>query len=539
MPSHRYGARFARNIRAITAPEGISPKGDKDMAQAYGVAARFAPPLAGERGWPAYWTALGQPWRIEPDISPERQAVLRGCRAARIDIARGVFPFAGVRLSRADIEWLLATHDGGRGPVDWRDSAQRERRGLDLRGADLREAKLGGLPLARTLASLSHDAWLAASPDVRAQAVAQLAGADLSHAQLDGALLCGVRLAGADLSSASLTRAQLFTARLEGAVLVAANLRRADLRGAQLDGANLARTRLDRAALRGASLVGASLAGAVAERVNLSEASLEQADLSLVVAHRANLWAARLSGATLFWAHLEGANLNEAHLEGSTLEGAHLSGAQLGNAHLEGANLGFADLTGCALAGAALHGARLYGADLSAANLSGAHLEGFAPAPADLGALRRWCPELPAVLPPADLRLALFSFATDLDEIHLGEARYGYVTVADTLWETASLAGVRWAAVTELGDERLARETYSASGTRKTAAELLEDLRAAIRAYERLAEVLQRQGAVTDAARFVRRAQTLRKGAALREGIQRFHNVRSRAQALFHPQLMA
>ncbi len=331
----------------------------------------------------------------------------------------------------------------------------------------------------------------------------------------------------------------LAAARLEGATLLAADLRRADLRGAQLDGANLARARLDRATLRGAALVGANLAGAVAEHVNLSEASLEQADLSVVVAPRANLWAARLTGATLFWAHLEDANLNEAHLEGATLEGAHLSGAQLGNAHLEGANLGFADLTSCVLAGAALHGARLYGADLSGANLSGAHLEGFAPPPAELGALRRWYPELPALLPPADLRLALFSFATDLDEIHLGEERYGYVTVADTLWETVSLAGVQWAAVTELGDERLSREAYSASGTRKTTAELLDDLRAAIRAYERLAEVLQRQGLVTEAARFVRRAQTLRKGAALREGIQRFQNVRSRAQALFRPQLMA
>src|SRR5258705_2887488 len=105
-------------------PRGYRQRGrDKDMAQAYSVAARFAPPLAGERGWPAYWTALGLPWRTEPDISPERRAMLEGRRAPHIDIAPGVFPFAGVRLTRAHIQWLLATPHRNRRPVDCGDSA--------------------------------------------------------------------------------------------------------------------------------------------------------------------------------------------------------------------------------------------------------------------------------------------------------------------------------------------------------------------------------------------------------------------------------
>lgn len=45
-----------------------------------------------------------------------------------------------MRLSRADIEWLLATHEHQAmyGPIDWSDEAQGEHEGLDLRGADLR-----------------------------------------------------------------------------------------------------------------------------------------------------------------------------------------------------------------------------------------------------------------------------------------------------------------------------------------------------------------------------------------------------------------
>jgi hypothetical protein len=57
---------------------------------------------------------------------------------------------------RADIEWLLATHGDGRGPVVWegeKDKPDDEQRvGLDLRSADLRELNLSSVPLARTRA---------------------------------------------------------------------------------------------------------------------------------------------------------------------------------------------------------------------------------------------------------------------------------------------------------------------------------------------------------------------------------------------------
>lgn len=87
-------------------------------------------------GWKAYWAECQQPWRREPEIDAQRQEELATHRAIVPDIERGIYPFSGMKLARADIEWLLATHENGRGPVDWSDESQHWRNGLDLRGAD-------------------------------------------------------------------------------------------------------------------------------------------------------------------------------------------------------------------------------------------------------------------------------------------------------------------------------------------------------------------------------------------------------------------
>src|SRR5260221_1877063 len=98
-------------------------------------------------GWKAYWTAQGMAWRTEPEIDEERQRFLAERRAITPDIKNGIYPFKSITLGRADVEWLLATHESGgmRGPVDWSDEKQRERKGLDLRGAVLRGAELYGM----------------------------------------------------------------------------------------------------------------------------------------------------------------------------------------------------------------------------------------------------------------------------------------------------------------------------------------------------------------------------------------------------------
>jgi hypothetical protein len=50
------------------------------------------------------------PWRTEPEIGPERQEQLTLCLAKTPDITHGIYPFKGIKLSRADVEWLLAAH---------------------------------------------------------------------------------------------------------------------------------------------------------------------------------------------------------------------------------------------------------------------------------------------------------------------------------------------------------------------------------------------------------------------------------------------
>src|SRR5437016_1724359 len=81
------------------------------------------------KSWCDYWQTQNYPWRTEAEIDDERKEFLAKCRSVKPDIKQGTYPFKNVQLSRADIEWLLATHEHGRGPVDWYDPGQRTRRG--------------------------------------------------------------------------------------------------------------------------------------------------------------------------------------------------------------------------------------------------------------------------------------------------------------------------------------------------------------------------------------------------------------------------
>src|SRR2546423_12349225 len=101
--------------------------------------ALLAPSTDNREAWQAYWQELGQTWRTEPEIDEERQRYLAEHRERPVDAYQGIYPFKHIKLKRADVEWLLATHENGLGPVDYSDEAQRDRVGIDLRGADLRQ----------------------------------------------------------------------------------------------------------------------------------------------------------------------------------------------------------------------------------------------------------------------------------------------------------------------------------------------------------------------------------------------------------------
>ncbi len=176
------------------------------------------PAITNRTEWQAYWQAKGQGWRTEPEIDLERQQFLSERLATKVDLDAGIYKFRGVKLNRADVEWLLANHDDGHGPVDWRNSEHLGRVGIDLRGADLRGADLRNLPLSHMLGGLNG------RERNRAQEVRDMAA---------------VHFEGANFSEAHLERAELYMAHLERADFFKAHLAGASLRKAHLEGASL------------------------------------------------------------------------------------------------------------------------------------------------------------------------------------------------------------------------------------------------------------------------------------------------------------
>src|SRR5262249_28114586 len=112
-----------------------------------------------ERVWRDYWTRRGQPWRTEPLIDRARQRFLRQRMHVVPDVRVGRFPFGGIKLHRADVEWLLDARDRALGPrtINSRLESRLGNRawGLDLRGADLCGADLRRLPLAEMRGGLA------------------------------------------------------------------------------------------------------------------------------------------------------------------------------------------------------------------------------------------------------------------------------------------------------------------------------------------------------------------------------------------------
>jgi hypothetical protein len=137
--------------------------------------------------------------------------------------------------------------------------------------------------------------------------------------------------------------------------------------------------------------------------------------------------------------------------------------------------------------------------------------------PADLQRVRRWAPDFPTQLAPADLRGAFLDDATRLNEATLGTPAYGYVTYADAHWRGVNLAVVALPPADQLGDERLAHAAKSADGKGKDRATRLGEFQAAVRANRQLAVALQGQGLTEEAGRFAYRAQLLQQQVLWRQ----------------------
>jgi hypothetical protein len=175
-----------------------------------------------KEAWQEYWKQQSQEWRTEPEIDEERQKYLVERRSITPDYEREVFPFKDIRLCRADVEWILATHGNERSPVDWSKESQPGYKRLDLRFAELRLVDLSRLPLERASLNMSH-----------------LEGANLSGTHLEEANLRRAYLRGAYLFGAHLKDAFLGEAHMEGAFFYEAHMEGANLHTAYLEGANL------------------------------------------------------------------------------------------------------------------------------------------------------------------------------------------------------------------------------------------------------------------------------------------------------------
>ncbi len=155
-------------------------------------------------------------WVREPTISIERRQELGLRLLIKPDVQLYHYPFAELKLSRADIEWLLLTHENGLGPVDWKSPARDERWGIDLRGADIRGVDLQELPLTRLRGGLSGTDWNIATQEQRDRAAVIAHKTVFTYAHLEGAVLTHAHLEGAQLNHARLEDVDAYGIHLGG-----------------------------------------------------------------------------------------------------------------------------------------------------------------------------------------------------------------------------------------------------------------------------------------------------------------------------------
>ena len=271
-----------------------------------------------------------------PQIDTERQAFLASRCAVVAHIESGTYPFRDVKLSRSDVEWLLATHEDRLDRVATCNRCRQVDVGLDLRGALLQQVNLSALPLANLLGGRSWLVYSASTEEQCDHAGVHFEGADLGNARLEGSFLGGAHLEECFLGGAHLAGVYLEGAHLEGASLEGAHLEGAHLAGAHLEGANLAGAHLEGAHLAGAHLAGAHLAGAHLEGANLAGALLSGRTIPAGFLKRVRHWDTDV----LTPANLQGAYFDSATiLEDVVLGDEQFGFVSLADLHWGGANL--------------------------------------------------------------------------------------------------------------------------------------------------------------------------------------------------------
>ncbi len=426
-------------------------------------------PAHNEESWKAYWKQQGQSWRHEPLIDEERQQLLVSCLQEDVDIVQGKYPFKGIRLSRADVEWLLAAAEerSVQEDTDCGDSGK-PGPGIDVRGADLSRVDLSHLPLMRLRAGLSLEEGPHATVEQSRQAAANLAKADLSYALVQGAHLSRAALDEAVLVEAHLEGADLGRATLKRAILAGAHLEGAFLLGASLEGANLFEAHLEGARLVGVHLEGATLVGTHCEGKALSGEERE----------RLCAWMPRFPE-TLPAADLRGAFLNAR----TSLNGIHAGDDQYGYVALADVHWGDVNLT-------VIEWQRLkrLGDETLAPLLRMEEEEGAQPGERGLPA-------------SAERAVDMLLRAQEVSDVVVS-----YVLRSPTLMNQFR--------------ERLAREAQAQPETQQQRDR--ERLQAAVRANRQLAVVLRAQGLNEAADRFAYRAQVLRRRVLRHSGTRAY-----------------
>lgn len=250
-------------------------------------------------------------------------------------------------------------------------------RGAVLKGADLTAAELFNADLREgaifTKRMASDLQGVTVDTDPTDMSRAKMVNANLSQANMSGAVAMMVDFTDAILKGANLAKANLKNATLEGADLEGADLSRADLRGAILRNANLYGATMIAADRTGCDETGAltdlprgkpmtmlkeslhtlvrdhgawiETGGASGHLLDISGFDLRDIEwpdhvlLTSMKAKDACIAHAKFSGAWLQASLFEGADLRGADFRTSDLRGANLKGANLVRANFESCNL--------------------------------------------------------------------------------------------------------------------------------------------------------------------------------------------------------